>query len=239
MHVSSFLSVVAGYCELRWLPCQGCHLFLLRAGFLRQQPLRVNLSLSGPQGWQDGINLVGRLPIASNGLSGGHPTTEAELKAASQGGKDSDGSPCGILPAYHTRRQQWSGFFCLPTGAGIRGVRGGVPRLWVLGELDSIRSVFPRPTRQDTVSKHSRHTGVRGGASFGSCLNLHVLRDQISRRFANTQSGGETFRVGPLGVWGSYSRQNQPRGLRRKFVRPALSGVRGGASMGPLGCRRW
>ena len=27
---------------------------------------------------------------------------------------------------YHTRRQQWSGFFCLPTGAGFRGVRGGV-----------------------------------------------------------------------------------------------------------------
>ena len=75
---------------------------------------------------QDGINLAGRLPIASNGLSGGYPTTEAELKAASQGGKDSDGSPCGILPAYHTRRQQWSGFFCLLTGAGIRGVRGAV-----------------------------------------------------------------------------------------------------------------
>lgn len=64
---------------------------------------------------QDGINLAGRSPIASNGLSGGYPTTEANINAASQGGKDSDGSPCGILPAYHTRRQQWSGFFCLLT----------------------------------------------------------------------------------------------------------------------------
>ena len=68
---------------------------------------------------------------------------------------------------------------------------------------------------------------------------MQYSRDQISRRFANTQSGGETFRVGPLGVWGHSPRPIQPRGLRRKFVRPAFSGVRGGASMGPLRCRRW
>jgi hypothetical protein len=29
------------------------------------------------------------------------------------------------------------------------------PRLWVLGELVSIRSVFPRPTMRDTVSKQT------------------------------------------------------------------------------------
>lgn len=80
--------------------------------------------------------------------------------------------------------------------------------------------------------------GVRGAVSLGPCLNLHYPRDQISCESRNTQSGGETFHAGPLGVWGRYSRQNQPRGLRRKFVRPTLSGVRGGASMGPLGCRR-
>lgn len=57
---------------------------------------------------------------------------------------------------YHTRGQHWSGFFCLPTGAGFRGVKGIMsPRLWVLGELVSIRSVFPRPTLRDTVSKQT------------------------------------------------------------------------------------
>ena len=121
----------------------------------------------------------------------------------------------------------------------LRGVRGIVsPGLWVLGEVVSIRSVFPRPTQRDTVSKHSRHTGVRGGVPFGSLTAFVISCGQISCGFANTQSGGETFHAGPLGVWGRYSRQNQPRGLKRKSVRPAFSGVRGGASMGPLRSRR-
>lgn len=114
-----------------------------------------------------------------------------------------------------------------------------MPRLWVLGELVWNCLTFPRSNLRDTVSKHSRHTGVRGGVPFGSLTAFVISCGQISCGFANTQSGGETFHAGPLGVWGLYSRQNQPRGLKRKFVRPALFGVRGGASMGPLRCRRW
>jgi hypothetical protein len=71
--------------------------------------------------------------------------------------------------------------------------------------------------------------GVRGAVSLGPVYARHSTGDTNEPESAQTQSGGETFHAGPLGVWGRYSRQNKPRRRKRKFVRPALSGVRGGA----------
>jgi len=227
--------VVAGYCELRLFTLAGSSLFLLRAGFLRQQPLRVNRSLSGPQGRQDGINLAERRRNASNAILG---ASAAACHAARNEGHD--GSPELDFRGYHTRRQQWSGFFCLPTGAGFRGVRGIMsPRLWVLGELVSIRSVFPRPTLRDIVSKHAAEQGSGAVclwvpdrfAVFTRPNKPHSCSDTVRRR--------KHFTRVPLGIQAFDTPESAVNPELRVRPSTVTAGVRGDCAMGPLRCRRW
>ena len=156
--------------------------------------------------------------------------------AARNGGHD--GSPELDFVGYHPPRQRWSGFFCLPTWAGFRGVRGGVPRLWVLEELVSIRSVFPRSTLRDIVSKHAVTQGsgvpclwVPSGIALSTRPKKpYSCSDTVRRR--------KHFTRVPLGIQAFDTPESAVNPELRVRPSTVTAGVRGDCAMGPLRCRR-
>jgi hypothetical protein len=101
----------------------------------------------------------------------------------------------------------------------LRGVRGIVPpRLWVLGELVSIRSVFPRPTLRDTVSNQTAAAfwvPSMQGIQQAIQTSLKPLRHSLAVRI---------FERVPLQCWLCLSPELAPRAKQKVSASQSLRG---------------